>query len=341
MNNKNELVIYSDNGYDAELIVIDGKPWASFQTVAEMFSTTIQDLTPVISEIYNTKELNSIEHAKKLTLKPNGYEDWYFSVDTIISVGYRLDTHKATQFRVWSTNVVAQYLSDGYLVNDEVLKSDPQKLKQLAAKIRELRANEKNIYASVRECFKIAASDYEPNSAEVRRFYSLLQDKFHHAITRMTSAQLILDRADHTDINMGVNTFKGAIPTLKDITVGKNYLDESELYRMHLLSEQFLLFAETRSLAGSNMTMSMLHEQLDKLIEVNGYDVFGGYSEYIKDQAEEHAKQEYEKFLEIEKLKHIGIDVDLELFYLGEYDDLKYETAKVTPQVLNKALALK
>ncbi|WP_305813971.1 RhuM family protein [Photobacterium leiognathi] len=175
---------------------------------------------------------------------------------------------------------------------------------------------------------------------EVRRFYSLLQDKFHHAITNMTSSQLILDRADHSDINMGMHSINGAIPTKKEASVGKNYLNESEIYRMHLLSEQFLLFAESTSLAGKNMTMSMLHSQLDKLLELNGYQVFEGYVDYIKDNAIQHAQREYEKFIEIKKLEHLKIEVDLELFYLGEYDYLKPETEKISTRALHKSLSL-
>lgn len=340
MKNNDKMVIYTDEGYDAELIMKDGKPWASFHTLAEMFSTSIQDLTPILTEIFNSGELSRIEHAQKVAHTPNGIEDWFFSVDAIISVGYRLNTQKATQFRVWSTNIITRYMSDGYLVNEDILKSDPKKLSELAAKIRELRANEKNVYASVRECFKIAATDYAPNSAEVRSFYSLLQDKFHHAITNMTSSQLILDRADHTNPNMGMQSINGAVPTKGEVVIGKNYLKESEIYRMHLLSEQFLLFAESTVLAGKNMTMNVLHSQLDKLLELNGYDVFEGYSDYIKEHAVGHAQQEYDKFLEIKKLEHIGVNVDLELFYLGEYDELKAETSKISTRALHKALAL-
>ncbi|MBY7799854.1 virulence RhuM family protein [Vibrio fluvialis] len=337
----NEIFVYTDEGYDAELIMFEGKPWASFSTLAEMFSTSIQDLMPAITEIFNSGELSRIEHAKKVALTLNGIDEWYFSVDTIISVGYRLNTKKATQFRVWSTNLITRYITNGYLVNDDILSSDPKKLSELAAKIRELRANEKNVYASVRECFKIAASDYQPSSNEVRRFYSLLQDKFHYAITNMTSSQLILDRADHTYPNMVMQSISGAAPTKSEALIGKNYLKESEIYRMHLLSEQFLLFAESTSLAGKNMTMNMLHEQLDKLLELNGYEVFEGYSDYIKDHAIEHAQREYEKFIEIKKLEHLGVDVDLELFYLGEYDEFKPETEKITTKILHKALSAK
>ncbi|WP_305813970.1 RhuM family protein [Photobacterium leiognathi] len=129
-----------------------------------MFSVSLNELSPILKGIFDSGELNSKQHTTKISLSPSGNEDWYLSVDTIISVGYRLNSQKATQFRVWSTNIITKYLSDGYLVNEDILKSDPKKLNELAAKIRELRANEKNVYASVRECFKIAATDYEPSS---------------------------------------------------------------------------------------------------------------------------------------------------------------------------------
>ncbi len=208
---------------------------------------------------------------------------------------------------MWATSVITQFVKDGFVINEELLRSDPKKLNELAAKIRELRANEKNVYASVRECFKLASSDYEPSSDEVRKFYALLQDKFHHAITKMTSSKLILDRANHVDQKMGINSFKGALPTKSEALVGKNYLSETEVYRMHLLSEQFLLYAESTSLSGKVMTMLGLHEQLDNLLKLNGYPVFSGYSDSLKGKAVEHATREYEDFIEIQKLKHIGL----------------------------------
>ena len=186
-----------------------------------------------------------------------------YSLDTIISVGYRVNSKKATQFRIWATGILKQYIKDGFVLNESLLKSDPGKLNLLAAKIRELRASEKNVYASVRECFKIAASDYEPSSQEVKSFYSLLQDKFHHAITRMTASKLVLDRAGHEYENMGVLSFDGFLPTKAEVKIGKNYLDATEIYRMHLLSEQFLLYAESTALMEKEMTMKTLHDQLD------------------------------------------------------------------------------
>ncbi len=260
----------------------------------------------------------------------------FYSFDAIISVGYRVNSKKATQFRIWATSVLKQYIQDGYAINEELLRGDPKKLNKLAVKIRELRASEKNIYASVRECFKLAASDYEPSSREVRKFYSLLQDKFHHAVTKMTSSKLIIDRANHAEKNMGLQTIKGAVPTKADAKIGKNYLEANEIYRMHLLSEQFLLFAESTALMGKDMTMEGLHNQLDNLLTLNGYPVFDGYKDFLRDEAIRHAEAEHEEYIEIKKLEHIGIDVNLELFYVGEYDEYKEQTQNIHPRDLNK-----
>ena len=333
----NDVVVYENEGYEAKLIMKNGKLWTNLQTLADMFSLSVDRLMPELKEIFDSGELSSIEHSQKIFCSQGGVDEWFLSVDVIISVGYRLDSQKATKFRVWSTNIITKYMTDGYLVNEDILKSDPQKLNELAAKIRALRFNEKNVYASVKECFKISASDYQPKSEEVRRFYSLLQDKFHHAITHMTSSQLILDRAGHTFPNMGIQSINGVFPTKSEISVGKNYLYEFEIYRMHLLSEQFLLFAESTSLDGKELTMSMLHSQLDRLLELNGYEVFDGYKDYLKDNAKEHALREYEKFLEIKKLEYIGVDVDVDLFDLGEYDEWKPTIEKITIRELNKS----
>jgi hypothetical protein len=156
----------------------------------------------------------------------------------------------------------------------------------------------------------------------------------------MTSSKLILDRADHTDINMGIKTIKGIIPTKSEAVIGKNYLTELEIYRMHLLSEQFLLYAESTALSSKKMTMKGLHNQLDNLLKLNDYPVFDGYTDFLKDRAIEHAEREYEAFVEIKKLEYLGVDVDLELFFQGEYNEYKEQTSNITNRQLSNALLI-
>ena len=235
---------------------------------------------------------------------------------------------------MWATGIIKQDIKEGYVINEALLSKDPKQLSKLAAKIRELRAGEKNVFAQVKDCFKLSASDYEPTSDEVRSFYSLLQDKFHHAITKMTASQLINDRADATKDNMGLISFKDLIPTKREAQTGKNYLEEDEMYRMYLLSEQFLLFAESSALMGKQLTMKQLHNQLDNLLKLNGYPVFNGYKDYIKNEAMKHAESEYETFIELKKLEMLGVDVDYVDYVIGEYDDYKDQMNQITLAIL-------
>ncbi len=244
-----------------------------------------------------------------------------YSLDVVISVGYRTDSKVATKFRQWATQVLRTYLDQGYVINEKQLRESPEKLNKLAAEVRMLRAAEKQVYAKVRECFKISSSDYDPASREVRSFYALLQDKFHHAVTKMTSSKLVMDRADHKDKNMGLHTMKGENPTLIDAQTGKNYLSPDELYRLHLLSEQFLLYAESTALAGRKMTMASLHKQLDRLLVLNDYPVFDGYQDYIKDEAMRHAKMELGLYKKRRKIEAMGIQYDEDALANGEYDE--------------------
>jgi hypothetical protein len=338
--NVNSPTIYSSNGEDIEVVIKGESVWANLKSISDIFSTDMANISTHLNSIFDDGELSRTDNLQEFQGSSLAEKEQYCSLDAIISVGYRINSKKATQFRIWATRTLSQYIKDGFIINEELLRSDPKKLNALAAKIRELRANEKNIYEAVRECFRLAASDYEASSNEVRRFYILLQEKFHHAITKMTSSKLILDRANFEEENMGLQSFKGVIPTKRETETGKNYLSEIEMYRMHLLSEQFLLYAESTSLSGKNMTMNGLHEQLDNLLLLNDYPVFDGHKDFLKERAMDHANREFNNYLEIKKLEHIGVNVDLDMFYLGEYEEYKEQTSQVSRQQLNKTLII-
>jgi len=324
----NSSVIYKANNKDINMTLIDDNIWANKASICSLYDITKEEFERKVSQIF-ANEISETEHTKNITIPPSFLPEKFFSLDLLMSLGYQTNTKKASDLRIWSSKILKQFLQDGFIINEELLKLEPSKLNKLAAKIREIRANEKNIYQAVRDCFKFSASDYDPKSPYVRKFYILLQEKFHHAITRMTSSALVLDRANHAEKNMGLQTFTGAVPTKKEAETGKNYLLEDEIYRMYLLSEQFLLFAESTALAKKKMTMHQLQDQLDNLLKLNGYPVFDGYRDFIKDNAMLHAKNEYERFIEIKKLEHIGVEVDLIDFDLGEYNHYKDQIAKI------------
>tara|TARA_R110002167_G_C12676320_1_gene651131 strand:+ start:1161 stop:1676 length:516 start_codon:yes stop_codon:yes gene_type:complete len=148
----------------------------------------------------------------------------------------------------------------------------------------------------VRDCFKLSASDYDSKSKHTRQFYAQLQDKFLYAILGMTAAEIIIDRADGGKALMGLTSTKSGAPTLADAKVGKNYLMTDELYALHILCEQFLLFVESRAVQGKEMTMEGLAEKFDQLLEVQGHPVFQGYKNYLRATAEDHARRELQTY---------------------------------------------
>ncbi|MDQ0135063.1 hypothetical protein J2T08_002984 [Neorhizobium galegae] len=298
---------------------------ATQEDMARLFDVSQPNISRHIKGVFAEGELDEESNMQKMHIAGSAKPVTFYSIDVVISVGYRVNSKLATRFRQWATQTLRTYLDQGYVINEKALRESPEKLNKLAAEVRALRSSEKQVYAKVRECFKISASDYEPGAAEVRKFYYLLQDKFHHAVTGMTSSKLILDRADHEVENLGLQTMAGQHPTLEDVQVGKNYLRYDELYRLHLLSEQFLLYAESTALARRKMTMKSLHEQLDRLLTLNEYSVFDGYKDFIRDEAMKHARQELELYRQRKKIEASGIRFNEEALAYGEYDDILEE----------------
>lgn len=321
-----EIVEYSDPGRidpiqfrldpDTETI------WATQAQIADLFDTKQPNVSLHLKNIFDEGELDQASNIRKFNSAGSAKPVQAYSLDAVISVGYRVNSKAATRFRQWATQTLKAYIEEGYVLNDRALRESPEKLNELAAKLRALRSEEKQIYAKVRECFKISASDYEPSSQQVKTFYALLQDKFHHAVTGQTGAKIIMDRADHRENNMGVQTFSGKEPTAAEVVIGKNYLSQDELYRLHILSEQFLLYAEASALRGNRMTMGTLHDKLDRLLEVNDYPVFDGWRNFNKGIAEKHARAELALYKKRLKIESMGLKYDEEALAAGEYDEI-------------------
>lgn len=274
--------------------------WATQQQIAELFERERSTIAGHIQTILREGELEEEAVCGKFPQTgPDGktYEVMHYNLDMILSVGYRVSSPKATQFRQWATSTLRSYVVDGYAINEARLKDDPHALRKLAAHIRKLRADEQNIYAAVRDCFKEASVDYDSGSQACKSFYALLQDKFLYAITRKTASELILGRADHKVTNMGVQNFAGNMPTLKEAQIGKNFLDGDELYVLHILCEQFLLYAESSAIRGKALKMADMGKKLDALLSVSDYPVFKGYKDYLREKAANHAQAEFSMFL--------------------------------------------
>jgi hypothetical protein len=224
------------------------------------------------------------------------YNYLHYSLDAVLSVGYRVSSKQATAFRRWATQTLKDYIVQGFALDEQRLRDDSNALRELAAQVRALRSDEKNIYSAVRDVFAFASTDYDAGSQASKTFFARIQDKFTYAITGQESAELLLDRADHTLRNMGLQTMKGERPTVTDAIVAKNYLDRDELYALHILCEQFLLFVESRSLRGQTLTMEEMSSKFDDLIEVQGHPVFNNYRSYLAQKAKNYAIRELELY---------------------------------------------
>lgn len=286
--------------------------WGTQQQIADAFGVGVPAVSKHISNIYEQGELEAEATVSKMEiLRLEGGRQVrrqvdHYNLDVILSVGYRVSSVKATEFRKWATQTLRRYITDGFALNEARLRDDPHALRDLAARVRALRSEEITIYEAVRDCFKIAASDYDKDSDKVRSFYARLQDKFLFAITGKTASELILDRADGDKHNMGVTAAKGMFPTKAECKVGKNYLLSDELYVLHILCEQFLLYAESKAIRGQSMNMDELATKLDKLLATNDYPVFAGYRDYLKNRAMDHAEREYARLLDaIKSGKHL------------------------------------
>lgn len=306
-----ERVSYHGDGElgDVEGLTLDPDRetmWANTEQMAKLFGRNPKTINEHLRNIFKEGELDEASVARKfrITAKDGkNYSVLHYNLDVVLSVGYRVSSKQATKFRQWATDTLKKYILQGYAINERRLEEDPTALKRLAAEVRALRTKEKNIYQAVRDCFKLSSADYDPQSPHTRSFYAKLQDKFTYAITGETSAQIVLSRADGMKDFMGLTSTTSGRPTKKDAVVGKNYLNSDELYALHILCEQFLLFAESKAIRGQPLTMQEMDEKFDQLLEVQGYPVFSEYGAYLKQAALQHAERELEVFRQRMKIE--------------------------------------
>lgn len=321
--------------------------WATSQNIADIFDVTRQNIELHISNIYKDEELDKNRTCKEyLQVRMEGNrrvsrEIPHYDLDVILAVGYRVNSKKAGDFRRWASSILRDHLEKGYSLNYTRLEEDPEALRTLAEEVRGLRSSEKGTYAILRDCFKICASDYDKNSKKANSFFSLLQNKFYHAITGSTASKIISERANAEDVNIGVISFNSEIPTIEEMLTAKNYFNNKELQELNLLSEAFLVMAESLVIRGRRMTMEGLHEKINETMRLLEYDVFSGYDDHTRARAEIDARREHANYLEILKLQMLDLDTpfNLDSFYDGEYNYLKEETARISLDQLKKNIS--
>ncbi len=275
--------------------------WATQDQIAALFERDKSVIAKHIKSILDEGELdeNSVM-AKIATTASDGktYQVLHYSLDMVLSVGYRVSSPKATEFRKWASKILKGYIQDGYALNGKKLNSDPAALLKLAQEVRAIRTSEKNLYSQVRETFAQCAIDYDKDDPSARTFFSSSQEIFHYAASNKTASEIILSRADAAKPNMGLTALGNRKPTVADITVAKNYCTPDELRKMELIGEAWLLYAEGMAMQGKQVSMARLLTKLRELVIQYEFPVFEGYKSGTprRDTVNQFARSQLELF---------------------------------------------
>ena len=323
---EHEIVLYQidDNNVCVSVIFKDETFWLSQNGMAELFGVNIPDISKHLSNIYSEGELEKNPTVSKMEIVQNEGGRFvrrkkdYYNLDAIIAVGYRVNSKKATRFRQWATRTLKEYITKGFVLNDEMLKNGKpfgrDYFDELLEKIREIRASERRAYQKIADVFEQCSYDYDKNSDTTKAFYAFVQNKLHYAVTGKTAAEIIYDRADAEKPTMGLTTWKGAPDgkiLKRDITIAKNYLSEKELSRLNRLVTMFIDYAELMAEDEILMSMQDWLDQTNQFLENRG--------RISHDDAIKKAEQEYETFRIRQDQEYISeFDRQTEKYLKGE-----------------------
>jgi len=297
---KSELILYTteDGVTKVDVTFVDETVWLTQEQMAELFQKSKSTINEHIRNIYSDGELNECSTMRKFgnsefSTKPTNY----YNLDVIISVGYRVRSQRGVQFRIWASGILKEYMRKGFAMDDQRLKElgGGGYFKELIERIRDIRASEKVFYRQILEIYATSI-DYDPSADESIRFFKKVQNKIHYAVSGETAAEVIYHRADAEKEFMGLMTFTGEQPTLREAKVAKNYLNEKELRAMGQLVSGYLDFAERQAEREIAMTMSDWAEHLDSILVSTGEQLLEGSGTISHLQAMERAESEYIKY---------------------------------------------
>lgn len=304
---KSNIIIYTtEDGLSKIETTFDGDTvWLSIDQMAELFQRDKSTISRHIKNIYSEEELvQEATVAYFATVQNEGNRQversiCYYNLDVIISVGYRVKSKRGTQFRIWATGILKEYMRKGFALDDERLKNlgGGGYFKELLERIRDIRASEKVFYRQILEIYATSI-DYDPKAEISIQFFQKVQNKIHYAIHGQTAAEVIYTRADAEKEFMGLTTFAGNQPTLREVVIAKNYLNEKELRAMGQLVSGYLDFAERQAEREQAMTMKDWAKHLDRILTMSGEQLLSGNGSVTHKQAVEKATGEYKKYKE-------------------------------------------
>lgn len=307
------LLFQSQDGEDdarIQVAVKDETIWLTQKGMAELFGCSSDNISLHLKNIYESGELLFSATAEEISVvRQEGSRSvsrkvMFYNLDAIISVGYRVNSRRATQFRIWATGVLKEYMRKGFALDDERLKQGravfgKDYFRELLERVRSIRASERRIWQQITDIFAECAIDYDRGAAAASDFYAMVQNKFHYAITGQTAAEIIISRADHTKEHMGLETWKHAPDgrILKsDVTVAKNYLPEKEIKRLERAVTGFFDYIEDLIERENTFTMEQFASSVDEFLHFRRYQILPDKGKVKKADAEKYAKGEYDIF---------------------------------------------
>lgn len=310
-----DLIIYqSQNNENISVDVLyDNEDfWLTQKSMSKLFGVEINTINYHLKEIFKTEELHEESVIRKIRITANdgkSYNTNFYSLDAIIAVGYRVNSKEATDFRIWATNTLKEYIKKGFVLNDEFLKNGPKfgkdYFKELLERIRSIRTSERRIWQQITDIFAECSIDYDKDSEITQKFYATVQNKFHYAITGNTAAEIVYNKADHTKQNMGLTTWKNSPEgrILKsDVKIAKNYLDEKQIKRLERAVSGYFDYIEDLVERENTFTMEQFSKSINEFLEFRRYDILQDNGKISKKEAEEKAEREYIEFNKTQKI---------------------------------------
>lgn len=306
--NESNIILYEteDGKINVDVILKDETIWLTQKSMAELFDIDRTVITKHLKNVFKENELNKGSVCAKFAHTANdgkSYQTEFYNLDAIIAVGYRVNSKKATQFRIWATSILKDYIIKGFKIDKERMKNGPKFGKdyydELLETIKEIRLSERRLYQKITDIFETTSIDYNKDSEEAYTFFKIVQNKLHYAITNHTAAELIYSRANSEKEHMGLTNWKNS-PNGKimkfDVSVAKNYLNEDEIKRLESLTTLFLDYAEDMANEQTLMTMQKWITATDELLKFRKKVLLTNSGSISHKQAIEKANEEYEKF---------------------------------------------
>ena len=317
-----EFILYNDisESVSVNVIVKDETLWLTQKSMAELFGCSVDNISLHLKNIFNSGELDKYSVIEKISVTAadgKNYLVQFYNLDAVISVGYRVNSSKATKFRIWATGVLKEFIQKGFVLDDERLKQGKTAFgkdyfKELLERVRSIRASERRIWQQITDIFAECAIDYNKNSAITKEFFATIQNKFHYAITHQTAAEIIYTNADSSKESMGLTTWKNAPDgrILKsDVLIAKNYLSEKEIRQLERAVTGYFDYIEDLIERENTFTMEEFSASINEFLNFRKYKILSDKGSISMDEAKDKAEQEYNIFN-----KHQKINSDFDKF---------------------------